>query len=355
MSRSSLPLFFGLLLVYNLNLRQVSSHDTYASRFVPISILRDGDLILDEFVPETIKQQAGADFFSDYFHYARGHFYDSHPPIGPLLALPVYALPAWIGIPARAELVANLFSKLAASIMAALSALAVFAASKGLLRAMRSSAVAYHHDDRGNPRRLSRRACLRIGDIGLVDGKPRDVDSHAGGAWVRSGALGLDGGPPRPRRNSGGRRRHCQTVDRSGRRAARNVPRTSDVVQAQIGVTCSASVRPRSSQAWPACSTTIGCSGTLWAARRSEPHIWMKELGTTDMFSGSLPVGLAGLTVSPSRGILIFSPVVVIAVVGALKAWRSTDDPGHVGRRFGRRDAVLLGAIREHRCAVRFF
>ena len=83
-SRQSILLFFGLLLVYNLNLRQVSSHDTYASRFVPISILRDGDLILDEFVPETIKQQAGADFFSDYFHYVRGHFYDSHPPIGPL-------------------------------------------------------------------------------------------------------------------------------------------------------------------------------------------------------------------------------------------------------------------------------
>src|SRR6188474_2317177 len=100
-------LFVGLLLIYNINLRQVSSHDTYASRFVPISILRDGDLILDEFVPEVIKQQAGANFFSDYFVYVRGHFYDSHPPIGPLLALPVYALPAWIGTPGQAELMAN--------------------------------------------------------------------------------------------------------------------------------------------------------------------------------------------------------------------------------------------------------
>ena len=67
MSRSSILLFIGLVLAYNVNLRQVSSHDTYASRFVPISILRDGDLILDEFVPETIKQEAGDDFFSNYF------------------------------------------------------------------------------------------------------------------------------------------------------------------------------------------------------------------------------------------------------------------------------------------------
>ena len=41
------------------------------------------------------------------------------------------------------------------------------------------------------------------------------------------------------------------------------------------------------------------------------------------MFTGSLAAGLAGLTVSPSRGILIFSPIVLIAAAGALRAWRS--------------------------------
>ncbi len=136
----SLLLFVGLLAAYNINLRQVSSHDTYASRFVPISILRDGDLILDEFVPEAIKPRAGDEFFSDYFVYVRGHYYDSHPPVGPLLALPVYALPAWIGIPDRAELIANMFSKLAASIMVALSAVMLFRASRRLLSATLTSA-----------------------------------------------------------------------------------------------------------------------------------------------------------------------------------------------------------------------
>ena len=128
-----LLLFIGLLAAYNINLRQVSSHDTYASRFVPISILRDGDVILDEFVPEVIKQQAGDDFFSYYFVYVRGHFYDSHPPVGPMLALPMYALPVWIGIPDRAELIANMFSKLAASLMVALSGVLIFRASRQVL------------------------------------------------------------------------------------------------------------------------------------------------------------------------------------------------------------------------------
>ena len=47
-----LLLLASLLFFYNVNLRQVSSYDTYASRFVPISLLRSGDLSLDEFFPE---------------------------------------------------------------------------------------------------------------------------------------------------------------------------------------------------------------------------------------------------------------------------------------------------------------
>ena len=131
--RAQALLFVGLLLIYNLNLRQVSSHDTYASRFVPISVLRDGDLILDEFVPAEMKQRADRNLLSDNFVYVRGHFYDSHPPIGPLLTMPVYALPVWIGIPRDPELVGNLFSKLAASMMAALSAVMIFLGSRRLL------------------------------------------------------------------------------------------------------------------------------------------------------------------------------------------------------------------------------
>ncbi|RPI55947.1 MAG: hypothetical protein EHM55_06305, partial [Acidobacteria bacterium] len=141
-------LLAGLLVAYNINLRQVSSHDTYASRFVPISILRDGDVILDEFVPEEMKRHAGEDVLSDNFVYVRGHFYDSHSPIGPLLALPVYALPAWIGIPQRPELVANMFSKLAASIMVALSAVALYRASR---RVLGSAPVSERAADRDTP------------------------------------------------------------------------------------------------------------------------------------------------------------------------------------------------------------
>ena len=227
----------------------------------------------------------GIDFFSDYFHYTRGHFYDSHPPIGPLLALPVYALPAWIGIPARPELVANLFSKLAASIIAALSAVAVFAASKRFGRGVDSersyratarlqSRMRWEH--RSGPRQAWRCGRTRRRYLG-----------YAVALWA------LTAGRPVDRRNGGGGRGLCQTGDRSRCRAARDVSGSSDALRQN---TCEGSpsllCRQASPPVSPGCSTTTGCSEICVGGAPFRTAIWMEEFGTTDMFSGSLPVGL---------------------------------------------------------------
>jgi hypothetical protein len=341
-SRQAILLFFGLLFIYNLNLRQVSSHDTYASRFVPISILRDGDLILDEFVPETIKQQAGDQFFSDYFHYTRGHFYDSHPPIGPLLALPVYALPAWIGIPARAELVANLFSKLAASIMAALSALAVFAASRRLLRATKASL-----DDHQRTREMSvaLMAALTYGlatsvwstaSLAMWTHTPA-VMAYAIALWAlmsqRPGFAGAAVAAAVVARQATAPAAALLGVylaHRAWYKASDNgwSSETARASRADLYRFCAASV-------------VIGLTGLLYnywmfgnavGGAPLRTAYWVKELGAAGMFSGSFAVGLPGLTISPNRGILIFCPAVLIAVAGAITAWRMN----------GRSDAVLL-------------
>ena len=333
----------ALLLAYNVNLRQVSSHDTYASRFVPISIVNDGDLILDEFVPESLKQLAGDDFSSDYFHYARGHFYDSHPPVGPLLAVPVYALPVWIGIPARPELIANLFSKLAASIMAALSALAVFGASRRVLAATSAS----RFDDRVGDRetRAALLAAIAYGlgtsvwstaSLAIWTHTPA-VLGYAVALWAltanRAGLAGAAAAAAviaRPATAPAaavlGMYLAHQSIDKS---------RWTDLFRFCVG------------------AAVTGLAGVLYnywlfgnavGGAPFRTAYWMRELGTTSMFSGSLPVGLAGLTVSPGRGILIFSPIVCVAAAGALRAWRAAAPadrrPSLIG--FGRADAVRL-------------
>jgi hypothetical protein len=345
--RSQAVLFVGLLLIYNVNLRQVSSHDTYASRFVPISILRDGDLILDEFVPEAIKPRPGEEFFSDYFVYVRGHFYDSHSPIGPLLALPVYALPAWIGIPDRAELIANMFSKLAASIMVALSAVMLFHASRRLLSATLTSAA--HNSEYAT--RVAFVAAIAYGLAtsvwstaslamwthtpavlgfavalwALTAGRPGVAGVAAAGAWFSRPAtapavalLGLY---------------LLHRTAHAGWTSAAAAHRRADVLRFSAG------------------AALTGAAGILYnywlfgnavGGAPFRTGYWVEELGATGMFTGSLPMGLAGLTVSPSRGILIYSPIVLIAVYGAARAWRAPLASDESAEGFGRADALLL-------------
>ncbi len=345
MAKRSLLLFIGLLAAYNINLRQVSSHDTYASRFVPLSILRDGDLILDEFVPEAIKRRAGNDFFSDYFIYLRGHFYDSHPPIGPLLALPVYALPAWIGIPERSELAANLFSKLAASIMVALSAVLIFGAARRLV-------IATGRDE-GHASRLALFAALAYG-LGTSVWSTASLAMWTHTPAVLGFAMAL----------------WALTVGRAGVAGVAVAaawfarPATAPAV-ALLGLyLVHRAWRERSTSTWMAAAGSradvlrfsagaaltalAGILYNYWMFGNAvggapfRTGFWMKELGTTSMFTGSVPVGFAGLTVSPSRGILIYSPIVLVAIYGAVRVWRSPLAPDSAAASLRRADALLL-------------
>jgi hypothetical protein len=344
---AELLLFIGLLAAYNVNLRQVSSHDTYASRFVPISILRDGDLILDEFVPEVFKLQAGVDFFSNYFFWTRGHFYDSHPPVGPLLALPVYAIPVWTGIPARPELVANLFSKLAASLMVALSGVLIFRASKRVLQPTLEGTA----HDAGHATRIAVLAAIAYGlatsvwstaSLAMWTHTPAVLGfavmlwAFTAGRFALAGVAMAAACIARPAAAPGAGLLGLYLVHRAcrgGWGSAGAAQRRMEVLRFSLA------------------AALIGIAGALYNlwlfdnAMGGAPFrsvYWYKELGTASMFSGSLPVGLAGLTVSPSRGILIFSPIVVAAVYGAARAWKWPLDSETISTSFGRVDAILL-------------
>lgn len=345
--KAELLLFIGLLAAYNINLRQVSSHDTYASRFVPISILRDGDLILDEFVPEVLKRQAGDKFFSDYFVYVRGHFYDSHPPVGPLLAVPVYALPTWIGVPARAELVANMFSKLAASLMIALSGVLMFRASRALLQAAHAGAA----DDSAHAERVALFGAIAYGlatsvwstaSLAMWTHTPA-VLGFAVALWAlttgRIAIAGVAAGAAcfsRPATAPAVALLGLYLVHRAlgdGMKSAAGAQRRADVARFAAGA---------------ALTGLLGVLYNYWLFGNAvggapfRTGYWVEELGATGMFAGSLPVGLAGLLISPSRGILIYSPVVLVAIYGAVRAWRAPLKSDRASAPSNRSDAILL-------------
>ena len=338
--RTNLVLLVVLLIAYNINLRQVSSYDTYASRFVPLSILRDGDLVLDEFVPDRVKRQVGADFFSNYFAWSHGHFFDSHPPVGPILALPVYVFPAWTGIPGNAELAANLYSKLAASIMAALSALLVFAASRRVLgvfgldgdtcnRAALLAAIAY---GLGTP-------VWSTASLAMWTHTPA-VLGYAGAIWALIAGLPTAAGIAaaaaviaRPATAPAAALLGLYLVHRIAGRSRENREARRASVRDMLRFAGAATIVGVAGATY-----NLWLFGNLVGGAPTRTQYWVDELGTAGMFSGSLLAGLAGLTISPSRGIFIFSPVIVIAILGAVRVWRTRLNAVATDRR----DTILL-------------
>ncbi|MGH7335151.1 MAG: hypothetical protein ACREKS_20885 [Candidatus Rokuibacteriota bacterium] len=121
-------LLVGCLLVYNANWREISSADTVPTRLLPVGIVHENTLYLDRFVRHPLP---GAQLFTYSVKRTRDHYVSAYPIVGALLAVPIYALPvALLGVPSWA--VVNGLSKLSASVMAALSVLFLYLALRRL-------------------------------------------------------------------------------------------------------------------------------------------------------------------------------------------------------------------------------
>jgi hypothetical protein len=118
----------GSFLLFNANFRELGGGDTIPATFLPASLLRDGDLILDEFGPildkrppdggVTLRQQLN---WSAAVRPVDGHLRSSYPVGAAFLAVPVYAAPVAFGS-LRDLADFRVAGKLAASLITALSA-----------------------------------------------------------------------------------------------------------------------------------------------------------------------------------------------------------------------------------------
>ena len=128
--------------VYSANLRPITSADTFPTRYLPISILTEFDLDLDEFsFLRTTKHPLPGAEPSDlpyFLQQRRGHLLSTYPVMTAILATPVYAVPVLLGLtgdpqaPARpvaftrTEVVGTLLAKIAASLAIAFSVALVY-------------------------------------------------------------------------------------------------------------------------------------------------------------------------------------------------------------------------------------
>lgn len=314
-----LALFALLFFVYQLNLRQVSP-DGRASKMVPISILEDGDFDLDEF--HLTEPGEGL----PRFLVRRGaHVYDAYPPVASIVALPVYALPVWLGIPANPGLLGDVASKVAASAMAGASAVALWLALLSL----------------GHSTRVAWFVCVAYGlgtsvwstaSQGLWAHSPA-VLAFAVGIWLESrgrsasglAALAVGGvsrpvmllllpvwlaavaGRPRPGAPG-------ESMASWARRAARTALPAAVMVLAGLGY-------------------NVWLTGSPTGTAEQRNAFWTGVFGARSMWDGNFVEGATGLLVSPSRGLLVYSPIVLLALIGIWRIWRKPapyTDPRHV-------------------------
>jgi hypothetical protein len=125
--RRAAALFLACCVAYSANGREISSGDTVPARLVAVSLVEDLRLDLDRFVHEPLP---GVPL--NWYSVVRvgDHHLSAYPIMPALLAAPVYALPiAWFGV--RGPLV-NALAKLAATLIAAGSVALVFLAARRL-------------------------------------------------------------------------------------------------------------------------------------------------------------------------------------------------------------------------------
>jgi hypothetical protein len=132
----SLWLLLIVALIYLANGRAIGSADTLPARYLPFSIVRELDFDLDEFThlyDESARRGYPLWRGIPYFlRYHNGHYLSAYPPGPALLALPIYAIPVMAGVSPTSPWAPGI-EKLAATLITAFSVLFLYWALKELV------------------------------------------------------------------------------------------------------------------------------------------------------------------------------------------------------------------------------
>lgn len=296
--RAALFLFLGAGLVYNLNLRGISSGDNVPGGLLPFALVVDHRVTFDRYDDWFRARNGEAPYF---FQVVRGHAYSRYPIALPLLVAPAY-VPALAalgagGWPTEAIVSAALrLEKLAGSAVAAL-AVAVF-----FVLAVRLTGAA--------------RIALPLSLIFAFATPTWSISSQA--LWQHGGSelvmlLGLTAMHVHQR--SGSSPAACAAGICAGLAAAIR-PTGVLFVLAVGGYWLIAHPRRIRPLVW------FGVPVILIGAALAGYNVWLFgdiRGGYAYPMNGSFWRGLAGILVSPSRGLLVFCPFLALAVLGAVR------------------------------------
>jgi hypothetical protein len=306
-ARAALALAVASFVLYNANVREISSQDTVPARVLPHEVLRSGRLDLDR-----LFRDWPATAPLPYWVQRPGAHYRSSYPVAPaLLAVPVYAGPVLLGA-GNSWVVLNALSKLAASLIAALSVMFVYLAARDLARELRTgeasavaTAVAY----------AAATPTWAVSSQGLWGHGPAQL-GLAVALWGLVRAEGT---------------RRGATV--AGLGAGLMVASRPSTTFMAAALAVFAMVRPGArGLRFVAALGTIGAVvaahnlatfGTLQGGYAELHRAHAAHHGVASAWSASFGEGLLGILVSPSRGLFVYSPVLLFPAAGlALWLWR---------------------------------
>ena len=309
--RTALLLFGGLLAVYNSNGREIGAVDSQPTKFTARELATRGTFRLDRVVALQPGLGRRTAFVRTY-----GHYLSAYPLLPAILAaIPAAALHWTHVVDMDAPLAPNLIAVLTASLLTAAAVALVYLAIATIVTPRLALLVAIGLGVGTNywpvvSRTLWQHETVAFGlALALVSWLRPAADIQSRNVWLGGIGVAMAG-------------------------AAR--PQISLMIAfVLVWLVVRVGVR----RAWPACAIVGGTAIAVLIVNDRWFGSWMGGAihteaahamthGVYGTFSGRLFEGLAGLLVSPSRGLLIFSPLVGAFGVGALKrsaAYRDFD------------------------------
>jgi Dolichyl-phosphate-mannose-protein mannosyltransferase len=298
--RSPLLLFLAAVFIYNLNGRLIGAGDTIPASYMPLSILREFDFDLDEF---PFLHETGFPFFLLRIN---ERVISAYPPWAGVLALPVYLLSVVGGLSSQSPLIHDL-QKLSASLITALSVLLLLLGLRRLTTEKIAWFIAIVYAFGTSSFSSSSQALWQHGASQLfltltIYWLVRGLDEPRFSAYAGFALAGAV---------------VCRPTN-----AFMTIPIAAYVLwhhRAHFVGFLVAAVPPvliftAYNMRYFGSPITTAFTGETGPSR-----IWTSG---SHLFSTPLFEGLAGVLASPGRGLFIYSPILLVSIVGVVMVWR---------------------------------
>jgi hypothetical protein len=297
--------FTALLAVYLANGRTIWAGDTLPARYLPLSILREGDFDLDEFPFLYDRSRFAIPWF---VRRVDGHYVSDYPVGAPVLAVPFYVPAVLAGIRGDSPAVEQV-EKLAAAALVALSAALLYLTLRRLTDRAASLAIALVYGLGTSALSASSQALWQhgAGQLGLAAGLWCLVAGRSDGRWIALAGFPL---------------------------AFAVISRPSNaVVAAALAVYVLVHHRPRvwgfALAALPPAAFQVWYNLAYFGQPvRLQFFSSVAEVASLQRPEWATPLweGVAGILLSPGRGLFVYSPILLLSFAGAGLALRRGGD-----------------------------